>query len=589
MSSPKKKKRTRYFNSHMKKLQAINEKYTAKFQSVGLGSFLHHTTIYGDHTGGAFLSYLEMQKPAWEYADAKAERNLTWYQSLVSGNAGQAIIGFVVAVVLVVLNFVTAGATTPLTVAYFVAGLVGAAAGYAAASAAEYFSQKAAGKSTLIESKQGTISAYKTKEQRDKESNTLTNLMIYGGYEIYANGGIFNQGSAGSETFSNSLTFDVSKGLRGDLKRDDLDEIIHSRTGGDLAGGFGFHNKILNAPFPLSRFSFGKDELNEQLINKYRSTLMLLADAFVELNNLEFNSNGKAQEVYNLKAEKYTRPTKKSIYQNDFLDKLKNYNKNLRADFDYADDRMFLEKKKKTQDIKGALGAIESLEEFYNDKDLSDEFKAEYYIDCIIMFLDLLEEFCDFKYFTYATYRWQPEITGGEHASGESARWISTDNLSKFSENSSPFNNGKENVNPAAFINNHEAKTLYARIERIVNFPNFADEDRIFYDFSDLGILQKYYYKTTNKTYNGNEIIAIYDELLKSLYQGMGIYGCLFFETRAYEKKGTNTYNYSPYIFLALSKDAFDVFNTALKLPTALQAYDFSKIERSRDNTDDNV
>lgn len=593
--SPKKKKRTRYFNSHMKKLQAVNEKYTVKFQNIGIGSFLNHTTIYGDSTGGAFLSYLEMQKPAWEYADDKAERSLTWYQKLVSGSGGSIFASFILAVGVVVLNFVTAGASTPLTIAVFAAGLAGATAGYVAASAAAYFEGKAQAIGGQIQSKAGAVSAYENKAQKEKESNNLTALMIYSAYEIYANGGIFKQGSPGSETFSNNITYDTSKGLRGDLKKDDLDEKIHGRVGADAAGGINFHSKNLGVEFPLANFNLTAEEFNDQLINKYRLTLNILADAFVELNNLEFNHNGRAGEVYNLKAEKYTRATKNSIYQNDFLDKLKNYNKNLRADFNFADDKMFAEKKKSTKDIKGALGAIENLEEFYNDESLSKDFKAEYYIDAIIMLLDLLEDFCEFKYFT-SRYRFYYY-----HDGGVTQNHNDTVDFLNFKTQSYQYNIGNRYkgmsssgmpefttlyANSVAFANSHGGENYFCGTQTINHFPNYADEDRIFYDFSDLNILQKYYHKTTNKTYNGNEIIAIYDELLKSLYQGGGLYGCLFFETRAYTYNN-GRYAYSPYMFLSLGKEAFDIFNSALKIPTQLSFYDFSKIERSRDNTQD--
>lgn len=598
IESPKKKKRKRYYKSNMKKLQAVNEKYTAKFYALGIGAYLNHTTIYGDSTGGAFLSYTEMDKPAWEAADQEAERNLTWYQSLVSGNGFKFFASFLIAVVLVVLNVVTLGATTPLTVAYFTAavGVAAAVAGYFAASAAEYYSQKEQGKAGSLESKEGAIGAYKNKAQRDAQSNALTNLMVYAAYEIYANGGIFKMGSAGSETFSHSIALDTTKGLRGDLQRDENAEKIHSRVGGDAAGGVYFHSKNLNVDFPLASYNLTADDFNDQLINKYRTTLKLLADAFVELNNLDFNANGEAQRVYNLKAERYTRPTKNSIYQNDFLEKLKNYNKNLRADFNWASDKMFATKKQSSSDIKGALGQIESLETFFADESLSDEFKAEYYIDILVMLLDFLEDFCDFKYFIYHINTWDNGSEGGDHASGRPAGWIVTENLANFSDSFSTFFNGKINKSTSTFTNAHGANNKYVYIDTYYSFKNFAEEDRIFYDFSDLGILKKYYYKTTNKTYNGVEIIALYEELLQSLYQGAGLYGVLFFETRAYKQKTNyyggatpNSYEYSNYMFLNLGKEVFDVFNKAIELPIQLKFYDFSKIERTRDNTDSGV
>lgn len=551
IESPKKKKRKRYHKSNMKKLQAVNEKYTAKFNALGIGAYLNHTTIYGDSTGGAFLSYTEMDKPAWEAADQEAERNLTWYQSLVSGNGFKFFASFLIAVVLVVLNVVTYGATTPLTVAYFAAGLTAATAGYFAASAAEYYSQKAQGKAGSLESKEGAIGAYKNKAQRDAQSNALTNLMVYAAYEIYANGGIFKMGSAGSETFSHSIALDTTKGLRGDLQRDENAEKIHSRVGGDAAGGVYFHSKNLNVDFPLASYNLTADDFNDQLINKYRTTLKLLADAFVELNNLDFNANGEAQRVYNLKAERYTRPIKNSIYQNDFLEKLKNYNKNLRADFNWASDKMFATKKQSSGDIKGALGQIESLETFFADESLSDEFKAEYYVDCIMMMLDFLMDF------------------GDDNILAVGDLYLSSSHKNKeYNYSISANENGSFKIKLADFT------------------------------LSDFNILQGYY--TQNKIFTGDELIKLYEnEFLPNFknnnfiirenktisyfkifawqrYENNFAYPAVYKNWVDDEKNGAKT-SFSTWA-ISLSSDVFNVLKTPLTKPKFY--FDYSKIEK---------
>lgn len=593
--SPRKKKRRRYYNSRMRDLEAINIKYTQEFQKIGLGGVLRHNTIYGDNTGGMFLSYKEKDEPAWEYAKKKADASLTWYQSLVSGNIGQAFVSFIIATALIVVNFVTAGATTPITIATFTAASVAATTALVTNIAMNYYSMKAGGRAGLAQSKQGAVLAYKNKELVEQQSNALTNLIIYGGYEIYANGSIFKQGQSGSESFCFDKAFDGTKGLRGDLSRDELTEQIHSRIGANAAGGVNFHSNLLSVDFPLKSFDLSKDALQDALINRYRLAMDILAAAFVELNNYDFNANGRAGEVYNQKLELYTRPTKRTIYQNDFLDKLKNYNKDLRADFNFADDKMFRSKKENTKDIKGALGAIDSLDDLMNDEELSDEFKANYYIDLVVSLLDLLEDFADSGVVFSCRYVYGWEQGVGENASGgyyERDYTLITP-LHNYFHRILTYEYeyiNKQYTDAYEFLNAHGGQKLYclAQSSHTAYHTSSTSGNQIeFIDFSEFGFLQKYYHKSTNKTFNGDEILKIYDELLKSLYAGAGRYGifinhnvcCFVYNYNVFGKKELQKVDIN-YLFLNLGREVFDIFNTRLKMPERLKYFDFSTIEK---------
>lgn len=551
--SPRKKKRRRYYNNRMRDLEAINIKYTQEFQKIGLGGVLRHNTIYGDNTGGMFLSYKEKDEPAWEYAKKKADASLTWYQSLVSGNIGQAFVSFIIATALIVVNFVTAGATTPITIATFTAASVAATTALVTNIAMNYYSMKAGGRAGLAQSKQGAVLAYKNKELVEQQSNALTNLIIYGGYEIYANGSIFKQGQSGSESFCFDKAFDGTKGLRGDLSRDELTEQIHSRIGANAAGGVNFHSNLLSVDFPLKSFDLSKDALQDALINRYRLAMDILAAAFVELNNYDFNANGRAGEVYNQKLELYTRPTKRTIYQNDFLDKLKNYNKDLRADFNFADDKMFRSKKENTKDIKGALGAIDSLDDLMNDEELSDEFKANYYIDLVVSLLDLFIDFCDSKIYAIG------------------------------------------DIILTAYISGFEYDYTLRENENGVNCIDLGG-----FSFENFNILNGYF--TENKVFNGDELLQIYKEFLthfkgrnfiiketrwvRYYKENWGNYNFFFFPAWDGGKNWTNSYNnaatapYSTWGIIINNDDVLNVLKTELKMPERLKYFDFSTIEK---------
>ncbi len=108
IESPYRKKRTRYYNNKKAELERLNAKWTNEFRKLGVGNALDRdsTAYQGERTNGMLLSYYKIHNPAWNYATNKAQSSLTWYQSLVSGNGGVAILSFVIAVVTAVVSFV---------------------------------------------------------------------------------------------------------------------------------------------------------------------------------------------------------------------------------------------------------------------------------------------------------------------------------------------------------------------------------------------------------------------------------------------------------------------------------------------------
>lgn len=275
MASPYAKKRAKYRKKRMNELAAVNNKYTQIFRQI--------CGLQGD-----FLSYEEMRSPAYAYAASQAKADLEWYQAIFSGKPADIIINFVIFVVSIVLCFTPAapagaagiGAviasttttiiSTTIRVISMVAQVCGALANAVSSVVSHHYGMKAEGLVGLVQGKSEAVNAYKRREQAEQQSNNLTALMIYGGYSIYAGGEVYNQNAAGSQTFSNQIPFDTTKGIRGDIQSESqISKMIHTRTGADLAGGENYMANVLNLPFPLQKFTFGSTQIQDTIINRY--------------------------------------------------------------------------------------------------------------------------------------------------------------------------------------------------------------------------------------------------------------------------------------------------------------------------------
>lgn len=413
IESPYRKKRTRYYNNKKAELERLNAKWTNEFRKLGFGNALDRasTAYQGGRTNGMLLSYYEIHNPAWNYAENKAESSLTWYQSLVSGNGGVAILSFVIAVVTAVASFFCPP-FAPFGITLFgglsgvglTAAIVSATAAYIGVSAAMYHSYKASGLGGLAMFVQSKTAFLREKSTKEQQSYALTNMMIYGEYAIYANGSIYNQGAAGAgQNFSPTIAFDPTKGLRGDIQRDGLDEQIMGRVGGDLAGGQNFHSNIMNLDIPLAKFELDINKVQETLFQRYYKIQKLIASAFSELADAAFNADGNAQRVYNVVAENLTDGTKKNLYDTDFLNKMKNYNRNLRADFDYFFKSKF-ERKKAASSWENAISG-ESFLEVMQSAEIDGKKKAQIYVEKICEILDIIRDMQN-DGSTYGTWGW---------------------------------------------------------------------------------------------------------------------------------------------------------------------------------------
>lgn len=507
MESPLKKKRRRYYNERKREFAALNAKYTPIFRSL--------CGLQGD-----FLDYNDYQNAAWEYADKRARANLTWYQSIISGNGANMIINIVLLVVSIALCFTPAApagaagigaviaSTTSAVVSVvirtitIVAQVVSALASFASSIISQHYSFKTEGLAGLAQGKSGASEAYKRREQAEQQRNTLTALMVFGGYSIYAGGEVYNQHSAGTQTYNALTPLDTTKGIRGDIQQEsELSKMIHTRTGADMAGGENYTANVLNLPFPLQKFGFGSTQIQDGLVNRYLSIVKTLNNAFVELNNLSINADGKAQTLYNNKLSKLTSQTEHALYSDDFLNKMKNYSRGMMADFTYKNRDFFNPKDKNVYGFDGAL-SLDNIKGILESDDFTNEEKSRNYVDFLCSLFDALQTMSETPS-CYGTFGW---INGYFYPASD---W--------------------DNV-----INRKSSKKKYSGSAR----AREAAEKEIVYknlthDVTQEGILKAgawtIEYFTTDQKYRGDELLELFKkEILSNLLIKNGYWGLFY-------------------------------------------------------------
>lgn len=155
----------------------------------------------------------------------------------------------------------------------------------------------------------------------------------------------------------------------------------------------------MNLDIPLAKFELDINKVQEALFQRYYKIQKLIASAFSELADAAFNADGNAQRVYNVVAENLTDGTKKNLYDTDFLNKMKNYNRNLRADFDYFFKSKF-ERKKAASNWENAISG-ESFLEVMQSAEIDGKKKAQIYAEKICEILDIIKDMQETDKSTY--------------------------------------------------------------------------------------------------------------------------------------------------------------------------------------------
>lgn len=360
-----KKKRDRYAQEYIGYYTQINEEYE-------LG-----------------LEWNEMWLIAYDYATKRAKSERGFFDKLFGALTGDLddlvdILGFIiVTVVAVVATIYTYGGSSPYVWSAWASYIASAASVVISAYAIEInarLERLSLDANTLQDAMNMSRLWRQTKEQGDQ----LTHFILYGGYEIYANGSIYKKNAAGSESVSPSQAFDTSKGLRGDVKTIDIDEKISSRVGANQGGGEKYMQKTLDTYTPLKAFNHSIEARLDYYQNRLKIRTNQINEGFTKLFELNFNSLGTGKAIYERQLEKLTLHIKKAMISSDFLDKMKNYNRDLRADFWYLRLKDFKQKTKKE------VQSDEEIKEeiITSNKNKSVEFKARKYLEMLIFIVD---------------------------------------------------------------------------------------------------------------------------------------------------------------------------------------------------------
>lgn len=631
-SSPLAKKRRRYYKHRLRDMKNYNRKWTNFFKNkYGFYKTGFNENDYIGDTNQNFLAWDEYQDDAWRRAELQAQSSLTWYQSLFSGHAGYTWIAFVVVLVItIVITIFSCGsgtaATVPLWSVVFGVGATAAAwinAGIAmvaltaatiASFSSSYFNTKAegfAGLNALTSIKVGVRQA--VNDDAEKSNAQITNLIIYSAYAIYPQGVIFKKGRAGSETFCFDTAYDYTRGMRGDLAEEDIiTETIHSRVGADLAGGVNFHQKLMQIDFPLKQWSEDLQMKIQMFFNRYRNIMNDLAEAMVELANLNIigarsgNSTSFERIYYRLK-EKLTKAVKYKCQSEDFLYRIKNYNRDLRADFNFLNQNFWKVKEKptKSENLTNALLAFNNIDELWASEKISLDRKADLYINYLMDIMLLLDMYLTSEIRVFF-YNKGSLVLNGDDGYQKADNYIAiTLKNESFIYEKNPYYYKSEwgegirwNKYTADEIKNifGESRFFCQSIDKIAKHYKsiYYQDKQIYYEevesLEEFHILDDYFYKTTNRKFSGDEIINLYNEFLKSLYLiGNSVY-FVFFED--YYCK-TSYYNGLINHLAILLNDETRNFFTAdyiTKLrepPEVLKDFDFSTLSFQVNNTDD--
>lgn len=198
-----------------------------------------------------------------------------------------------------------------------------------------YASEKAIKLAIELGALQSAGAMGKAREEAYSQGDQLTQFIVYTDYEIYANNSLYQKQDAGSQTYSPSIAFDTAKGIYGQMRNDEVDEQIQSRAHFTKAGNKGYIAETLQVGFPLVEGGLPIKDIQDSLENNARENNKRIANGFMKLAEQKFNYLGTLESFYKKVLEAQVYPFYKKMVTWDFLDKNKNYQKALRANFDY--------------------------------------------------------------------------------------------------------------------------------------------------------------------------------------------------------------------------------------------------------------
>ncbi|WP_407379487.1 hypothetical protein [Helicobacter sp.] len=312
------------FDKNSKTYQRIKNRY----KSERLKQF---TQINTAHSLGLTQEWLEREADA--YADYKASSEVFLFSELDVFSMIMFSVGAILTAVFTIV-FPPAGW---LGWTYF--GIsVAAQAGTLALTMTQqgFLDQVAAFTTAQIQNTQ--LQSSLTKSTLERQSGQLSDFLIFAPYEICATGSVYKAGCAGSESFNPTKAYDPTQGLRGDFATSPIDDTLQNRAHKSLAGNASYDAHANPLPIPKAKAQLDFSQNQQGIKSSIKSANEDINEGYMKLSKefFGFFENGKHIESYHKHSiDKRIAPLKNRYCVNDFLEKLKNYAKGLRADFFY--------------------------------------------------------------------------------------------------------------------------------------------------------------------------------------------------------------------------------------------------------------
>lgn len=291
-------------------------------------------------------------------------------------------------------GFLTAGSTWVIA-ASVVIGTIAGLTQLGVSFYMEYVNDNIAFLELQTQSDDFSLATAKEANKYAQESDKITAMLVFNPYAICANGAVYKEQSAGSESFSPTKAYDPNKGLLGQSQTEPIDEMTQNRAHKASAGNQNYFQSTLRPSAPLAVGGLSATQMLDSLENNFREANERINRGFSLLFEAGFGQAGGGDELYKQTQEKQLAPTKNNINNIDFLDKIKNYNRGLRADFNYV---RFAKKPFSDSERQERLKSyLEWVQSALKGEHLSLEEVAYYYYDSILqVILEFLKAHTNF-------------------------------------------------------------------------------------------------------------------------------------------------------------------------------------------------
>lgn len=203
-----------------------------------------------------------------------------------------------------------------------------------------------------------SYASYSNYYMRHKKLQAGKDSLLYGGYEIYANGQSYQAETPGSESFKPTHAYNPTHNFAPLHKTqnktlDNIDERTQGRAHYNLAGNDGYMDKI--APFPLEKIKELDNDM-EYKLNFLKQHNQRLIEGYSRLaqftgSNEEYYSGEWIQAVYNADYRTYKDNYYDYVESKDFINQVRTYNQALRFKGEFfsrsVDERKWIKVSKK--------------------------------------------------------------------------------------------------------------------------------------------------------------------------------------------------------------------------------------------------